>query len=52
MILSICSEYDIEADVKYNAAKSIVKMINLKYVMDTRFATFVLTGVPCQSILK
>ncbi len=33
MLLNICSEYDIEADVKYNAIKSVVMMIRSKYFL-------------------
>ncbi len=46
MLLNICSEYGIEADVKYNAIKSMVMIIRLKYDRNAVFPNFVLTGSP------
>ncbi len=37
MLLNICSEYGIEADVKYNAIKSVVMIIRSKYDRNTVF---------------
>ncbi len=44
MLLNICSEYGIEADVKYNAIKSVVMIIRSKYNRNTVFPNFILTG--------
>ncbi len=46
MLLNICSEYGIEANVKYNAIKSVVMIIRSKYERNTVFPNFILTGTP------
>ncbi len=46
MQLNICSEHSIEADVKYNAIKSVVMIIRSKYDRNTVFPNFILTGAP------
>ncbi len=48
MLLNICSEYGIEADVKYNAIESVVMIIRSKYDKNTVhiFSNFILTGAP------
>ncbi len=46
MLLNICSEYGLEADVKYNAIKSVVMIIRSKYDRNTVFPNFILTGAP------
>ncbi len=45
MLLNICSEYSIEADVKYNAIKNVVMIMWSKY-KNTVFPNFILTGAP------
>ena len=44
MLLSVCSEYEIEHDIKYNSTKSNIMIFSYKKFKDVHIPNFLLNG--------